>query len=160
MSAWSGIIVRAGFDRDGSPLAAKQSTLEFSLRPPQVWESDATGNIALRVIGWAVSLVGETVVARVSDQTGVRKWVRPVLPRTDVARHYLRQDIAVSTRLGFDFLLYLSAADRSALLRMEIYAGDCASGALDFDVAGLYQSHRSQVGHEGRFTGLLNEGHG
>ncbi len=157
MNAWSGKIVRAGHDRDGGVLPAGQSTLEYCLRPPQIWESDADGNIALRVIGWAVSLKGEAVIARVSDQHGVRKWSRPVLPRSDVAAHYARQDLGVSDRLGFDFLLYLSGADNNALLRMEIFAGDCASGELEFDVAAFYRSHRAQVGHHGRFTGLLNE---
>ncbi len=157
MNPWNMEIHRAGYDRAGAELAADQSTLEYCLRPPQVWESDAGGGIALRVIGWAVSLRQAPVLARVSDQHSVRKWARPVHARPDVASHYARQGVAVSEHAGFDFLLYLADSERDGLLRIELFSGNSASGALDFDVAKFYREHRQQVGNETRFTGLLGE---
>lgn len=157
MSEWNMQIVRAGFDAEGQPVAPDAATLEYCLNPPRVWESDAEGNIVLRCMGWAVSLCGEPVRARVSDAAGVRKWVKPVHSRPDVRAHYARSGLDLSEHSGFDFLLYIEHAQQDAWLRLEIFSGASASGPLDFDVTALYRSHRAQVGHDGHFTGLLDQ---
>jgi hypothetical protein len=143
---------------DGAADATPGSkVLEYCLRPPQIWESDGHGGLALRCLGWAVAAGAGDVVGRVCIDGEVRKWVRPCYSRPDVQQHFQQQGQSVTEFSGLDFLIYMEAVVDTTLLSLELFAGGYATEPLTLDVGTLYRQHRASLPRERRFTGLYTE---
>ncbi len=153
---WDAAIRGATLDAQGQPLGGgEQAGLEFCVQPPRIWHSDAEGHLTLRCIGWALSHRGEALRLRLSDNSGVRKWLRPVRSRPDVVQHYQRRNIEVTEYSGYDVLLELDLSQGGGNLVLDIFADTESSGALRIDVEQLYRDHRTALGHDEPYLGVF-----